>query len=334
MKIAVFDAETWERDVLRCLETEHAIVATDAPLSAANADRFTDAEILSTFIHSDLGRGVLMRFPDLKLIATRSTGYNHIAVDFCRERGIAVANVPTYGTNTVAEHSFALMLAIAHRLIDAADRTRRGDFSNVGLRGFDLFGKTLGVIGTGEIGRCVIRMAKGFDMKVLAFDTRPTPHLAHALGFDYVPLVELLAASDIITLHVPATPQTEAMIGDAEFARMKDGAVLINTARGSVVDTEALLRALSTGKLAAAGLDVLPEEPVMREEAELLRAYFRRAHNLDTLLADHILLRMRNVVITPHNAFNTTEAVRRILDTTCDNIRAFASGRPINLITG
>jgi D-lactate dehydrogenase len=334
MKIVVFEAEQWEQSAFAQFEQMHEVVFSAEALSAENAGQYADAAIISTFIYSQLDRDVLQQFSRLKMIATRSTGFDHIDTDYCAEQGVTVANVPSYGKNTIAEHAFALLLALSHRLIDVVDRTRRGDFSSKGLQGFDLRGKTIGVIGTGDIGEYAIRIAHGFGMEVLAFDVKPSHELASELGFRYVDLPELLANADIITLHVPANPATHHLLADDEFAQMKDGVILINTARGNVVDVQALVRALAEGKIAAAGLDVLPEEPVIREEAELLRSVSEREHNRDALLADHILLRLPNVIVTPHSAFNTREAVGRILDTTTANIAAFVRGEPQNVVAG
>jgi D-lactate dehydrogenase len=195
-------------------------------------------------------------------------------------------------------------------------------------------GRALGVVGTGTIGQKGIGSANGFQMDVMAFDVKPKPELAEQLGFRYASLEQVLAEADIVTLHVPANPKTRNLISTEQFNQMKPGVVLINTSRGQIVDVDALIRALAEGKVAAAGLDVLPEEPVMREEAELLRSVYRKCHNLDTLLADHVLLRLRNVVITPHSAFNTREAAQRILDTTAENIEQFTSGNPQNIVAG
>jgi len=334
VKIVAFEIEEWERPAFEPLQSEHDVAFVQERLTARNADSYRDAEILSPFIYSDLSRGVLQRFEGVRLIATRSTGFDHIDTTYCREQGITVCNVPTYGDNTVAEHVFALLLAISHRLVDSVNRTRRGEFSQEGLQGFDLRGKTLGVIGTGSIGRYVIEIARGFRMRVLAYDVVEDDELAIHLGFQYVPLDELLANSDVVTMHVPANEKTHHMISDDEFGKMKHGSVFINTARGEVVDIRALVRALATGQVSAAGLDVLPEEPTIREEAELLHSLFREEHDLQTLLADHILLRLRNVIITPHNAFNTREAIERILETTVQNIDAFPRGRPRNVVVG
>lgn len=332
MKIVIFEIEPWERQAFESLREEHELVYENGRLDSETALRHAEAEIISTFIYSSLDREVLGKFTRLKFIATRSTGLDHVDLETCSENGVKVANVPTYGENTVAEHVFALLLAISHHLIEAVDRTRRGDFSQAGLRGFDLQGKTMGIVGTGSIGRHTAQIAKGFGMDVIAFDVKPDEAAARQIGFRYVDFKEVLRRSDVLSLHVPANKKTRHMIAKDEFETMKDGAVLINTARGSIVDVRSLLNALSTGKIAAAGLDVLPEEPVIREEAELLRSAFTREHDLETLLADHILLRLRNVFITPHSAFNTREAVQRILDTTRANIDAFLSGKPENLV--
>lgn len=334
MKIVAFELEDWEREAFESLQEQHDVVFAHERLTADNVDQYSDAEIVSPFIYSDLSAEILERFDKLQLIATRSTGFDHIDTDYCRKHDINVSNVPVYGDNTVAEHVFALLLAISHRMIESVNRTRRGDFSQEGLQGFDLQGKTLGVIGTGSIGRCVIEIARGFGMRVLACDIAEDEELAIRLGFQYVELDDLLGQSDVVTLHVPANEKTRQMISEREFGIMKEGVVLINTARGEIVDIRALIGALSTGKVSAAGLDVLPDEPTIREEAELLRSVFREEHDLETLLAGHILLRLRNVIITPHNAFNTREAIERILETTVQNIQAFLQGAPQNVIVG
>jgi D-lactate dehydrogenase len=334
MKIVVFEVEEWERRAFDRLGAEHEIIFVSDLLTKDNMKQYADAEIVAPFIYSDLSSGVLKHLNRLKLIATRSTGFDHIDLEFCKKNTITVCNVPVYGDNTVAEHVFGLLLAISHNLIVAVDRTRRGDFSQTGLQGFDLLGKTLGVIGTGSIGRCVIEIAKGFRMNVVAFDVKQNNEWANKLGFRYMSMDELLATSDIITLHVPSNEKTRNLISGEAFAKMKDGVVLINTARGDIVDVKALVKAIADGKVAAAGLDVLPEESVIREEAELLYSAYRKKNVLENLLANHILLRLRNVIITPHSAFNTREAVERILNTTIENIISFMGGEPVNVVPG
>lgn len=333
MKIVVYEVEERERAIFERLYPGKFVMLPE-PLKEANAGEHADADIVSTFIYSDLKKEVLDQLPNLKLIATRSTGYEHIGTHLCAERGILISNVPSYGENTVAEHIFALLLSISHRMPEAIERAQRGSFSPIGLQGFDLGGKTFGCIGTGSIGKHAIKMAKGFDMDVLAFDLRPDTGFAVAMGFRYASLDRVLAESDVISLHVPSLRETKHMLNAAAFAKMKTGVVIINTARGDLIETNALIQALTSGKVAAAGLDVLPDEPMIREEAELINSIFTTAHHSDlrNLVANHVLLRMRNVVVTPHSAFNTREAVDRIAETTAANISAFLDGHPQNLV--
>jgi D-lactate dehydrogenase len=330
--MAVYEVEEWERKAFDALTGDHEIEFLADKATEDTASSLADVEVMSIFIYSRLTAEILKRFQNLKLIATRSTGFDHIDAEYCRENGITVCNVPTYGCSSVAEHVFGLLLAISHHLVEAIDRTRRGDFSLQGLTGFELSGKTLGVVGTGDIGECVVEIAKGFQMDMIAFDVAPREELVTRFGIRYADMDELLENADVITLHVPANEKTHHLISNTEFEKMREGVVLINTSRGSIVDIQALVGAISNGKVRAAGLDVLPEEPVIREEAELLRSVLHEQYNNTTLLADHILLRLRNVVITPHSAFNTGEAIQRIMDTTVDNIRAFARGEPRNVV--
>lgn len=278
MNIAIYELEDWERDAFDELADDHELTRLHVRLTPENAKEHSDAEVLSTFIYSDLSSRVLEQFEQLQHIATRSTGFDQIDLDYCKEKNIAVSNVPTYGTNTVAEHVFGLLLTISHRLYEAIDRTRKGDFSHQGLEGFDLHGKVFGVIGTGDIGLAAVRIARGFDMEVIAYDVVHNDQAASELGFSYVDMEELLGRSDIITLHVPGNENTRHMIAAEQFKMMKPGVVLINTSRGQVVENSALVRALAEGTVAGAGLDVLPEEPVIREEAELLRSVYNRKH--------------------------------------------------------
>lgn len=332
MKIHIFEVEDWERDYLARLDEQHELALHSESFRPEKADVCADAEAISTFIYSKFTEDALRKLENLKLIATRSTGFDHIPTGVCEERNITVCNVPSYGKNTVAEHVFGLLLTLSHNLESAVDRTRKGDFSQRGLQGFDLAGKTMGIVGTGDIGIETVRIARGFSMEVIAFDIAPNEEAAEELGFRYVDMDRLLRDADIVSLHVPSNEKTRHLLNTEAFNKMKDGAVLINTSRGDLIDTKALLRALGEGKLRGAGLDVLPEEPTIREEAELLRSVYEARHSLDTLLADHVLVHMRNVIVTPHSAFNTREAVQRILDTTMENIEAFAAGEPVNVV--
>lgn len=334
MKIHYFSGEAWEEAFVRAKLTDADITFHEGTFASHPELSDPEATVLSVFMESHIGEPEMARFPALKLIVTRSTGYDHVDLAAATARGVSVANVPTYGENTVAEFTFALLLALSRRVIDADERVREtGTFSSEGLRGFDLAGKTIGVIGCGHIGMHVIRMANGFGMKVLGFEAQPDPARAQEYNFSYASLPELLAESDIITLHVPYNPHTHHLINMDNIAAIKKGTYLINTARGAVVETDALVDALQKGILAGAALDVLEEEGELNEEATLLAAPHPNAEALKTALENHYLITHPRVIVTPHVAFNTTEAVERIIDTTIENIRSFGEGSPINIVT-
>jgi len=333
MKIAFFELEDWELEALRKTRFEgHTLELSAEPMSARGLARDGDADVVSTFIHSTLDRATLERLPKLKFIATRSTGFDHIDLAFCRERGIPVANVPSYGENTVAEHTFALILALSRNIHKAFVHTLARDIPFQALRGFDLAGKTLGVVGAGRIGLHAIKIAKGFGMQVVAYDLRRESLLAEVLNFRYVSLDELLAASDIISLHCPYTPRTHHLLNLENIRKVKRGALLVNTARGGLVDPAALTQALDEGILAGAALDVLEGEELLKDERQILEQPLAQ-DKLRMLLLNHSLLNRDNVVITPHIAFNSREAVERILSTTVENIRAFLAGSPQNVVS-
>ncbi|WOB10898.1 NAD(P)-dependent oxidoreductase [Piscinibacter gummiphilus] len=280
------------------------------------------AQVLCVFVRTPVTRELLQRMPALQLVATRSAGVDHVDLDACRERNIAVVHVPDYGAATVAEHTFALLLALARHLFEARARALRGSFSYRGLTGFELEGKVLGVVGCGRIGTHVARIARGFGMKVLAFD--PRPEVAISLGIDLVGWSELLERSDILSLHVPLTPETHHLLDDNAFARIKPGVVLLNTARGGLIDEEALLRALDRGAVSAAGLDVLEHEGGTSPEAPMGCEGLGCDRGWET---SHPLLSHPRVLATPHVGFNTREAVARILHETIDNIAAWQAGQ-------
>ena len=326
MPIAFFEIrEAWERDYLEARLPGEAMRFSPEPLTADTAAAAGDADAVSVFVHSRVDAAVLERLPALRLIATRSTGFDHVDLSACAARNVRVANVPRYGENTVAEHTFGLILNLSRRIHRAIERARAHDFSLGGLEGIDLRGRTLGVVGAGAIGLHVIRIGKALGMEVLAFDAQPQPLLTEVLGFRYVPLEELLAAADVVTLHVPLGPATRHLMNRERFARMKRGALLVNTARGAVVDTEALLWALEEGIVAGAGLDVLEGEELLAEERHMFRTPESEAQ-LQQLLHGHRLLAREDVIVTPHMAWYSREARERILEVTAANLRAFRSG--------
>jgi D-lactate dehydrogenase len=331
MKIAVFEVEPWEQRYLaRAFPDEH-VRFFEQPLDEQSVKLVGDTEILSVFIHSYVNGELLRQLPDLRFIATRSTGYDHIDLDACNEREILVSNVPHYGETTVAEHTFGLMLSLSRRIHKAYLRTTHGDFSLQGLQGFDLKDKTLGVVGGGSIGLHVIRIARGFGMKALVYDPRENRLISEVLDFQYTSLDDLLRRSDIISLHAPYMPQTHHLINRDNLQLVKHGALLINTARGGLVDTEALIWALDEGILGGVGLDVLEGEDIIQEETQLLRQAGVE-DKMRLLLRQYALLRREDVVVTPHIGFYSREAVHRILDTTIENVNGFLEGRPMNML--
>jgi D-lactate dehydrogenase len=331
MNIACFETTPTDSDRLAAALPGHELRFFPEPLTEQNADLAKDCEAISVFIYSELTEKTLSILPGLRSIATRSTGFDHIDLDACRKRGITVMNVPSYGENTVAEHTFALILALSRNVHKSYARGQKGDYSIDGLMGFDLAGRTLGVIGTGRIGMHVIRIAKGFGMHVLAYDTRRDVFLSEILHFRYAELGEVFESSDIVTLHIPLLESTRHFMDHDKISRMKHGSLLINTSRGGIIDNQALIKGLNDGILAGAGLDVIEGEEHIREENQCLhkncsaRKAEHAAENRDLLSRD-------NVVYTPHIGFYSQEALLRILDTTAENLRAFADGRPANTV--
>lgn len=330
--LAFFELEEWEEKYIARKLRGNNITLVRGHLDEGNVAKAADAEMLSVFIYSRIGKKELDAMPNLRLIATRSTGFDHVDLKECASRGITVCNVPAYGSETVAEHTMALILALVKKLVPSIERTRRGDFTLQGLRTFDLEKKTLGIVGLGKIGRHTARMARSFGMKVIAYSPHASEEEAKKLRCRLVGLDELLAKSDIVSLHAPITAENRHMINAETIAKMKDGVILVNTARGGLVDAKALLAALDSGKIAAAGLDALEEECNIKEERQILSPQFAGECDLKAVLANHMLLNKPNVIITPHNAFNSNEALRRILDTTVENIKAFQKGAPVNTV--
>jgi D-lactate dehydrogenase len=332
MKISFFETKDWERDYLTSKLEGNELSFFSEPMSADNIEFVKNAEIISLFIYTNINKDILESLPDLKFITTRSTGFDHIDVAFAKAKNVLVSNVPFYGENTVAEHTFALILTLSRKIFQSLEKVKRGDFSLEGLMGFDLKGKTIGIVGLGHIGQHVARIANGFEMNILAYDMRQDKKLAKQFGIKYVSLEDILKNSDIITLHCPLNPATQHLINLDNIKLIKKGAYLINTARGGLIDTTALLQALNDKTLAGAGLDVLEEECFIKEEAELLSNINSKTCDMQTMLENHVLLLKENVVITPHSAFDSKEALERILDTTIENINAFAKNKPINIV--
>jgi D-lactate dehydrogenase len=340
MRVAFFEVKDWERAYLTERLPHDTPYFDSGTVSAPGAGSQTnpasglgsrDIDALSVFIHSQVTPEVIEGLPNLKFVATRSTGFDHIDGNACRTRGIVVSNVPSYGENTVAEHTMALLLMMSRKVHRSVAQVRSGRVDLAELTGFDLQGKTIGVIGAGHIGLHVIRIARGFGMRVLAYDVRSESFLADLLGFSYASMDQLLAESDIVTLHCPLTEKTHHLLGRAQFSRMKRGALLINTSRGGLVDTDALVGALEGGRLGGAGLDVLEGEELIQEEKQLLQQPLD-VERLRAAVRNRVLLSREDVVFTPHNAFNSQEALTRILEVTLTNLEAFRAGQPVHRV--
>jgi len=323
-KIAFFGVKSWERKIIERKISEIdvtgiGIFEKEVQDDLELAGRY---EVLSVFIYSKLDKTILDKLPKLTMIAARSTGLDHIDLAECVKRKITVANVPTYGSNTVAEFALALMLAVAKKIVPANQSVEEGEFSPDGLTGIDLYGKTLGVIGVGKIGQNMIRMAKGLGMNVIGVEKTQELTLSKKLGFKYVSLEECLKLSDVVSLHVPLYAETKHLINKKNIKLMKPGAILINTSRGAVVEVEAIVWALNNGILRGAGLDVTEEESQVENISMVMSSRPNKAE-LQNVLSFHLLRDRDDVVFTPHNAFNTEEAIERIVTTTVENINKF-----------
>lgn len=306
-------------------DTNHNCEFVEEPLDVNNLN--SKAEVISIFVGNKISREMMEKMPNLKLIACRSTGFDHVDLSAAADLGVTVTNVPRYGEVTVAEYTIALLLSLSRRLPEGEAAVKEGNIELENLRGFDLQGKTLGIIGTGRIGQHVAKIARGFDMKIVAYDLYPNQKVAEELGFQYVSLDEI-AQSDIISLHAPGTPETHHIVSEAFLARVKPSAVIINTARGELIDTVALEQALVQNRLAGAALDVLEYEPLLsvKDSASLT------SEDQTQWTALESLKKMPQVIITPHNAFNSHEAVGRIQSTTAQNIIDFFNGKTPNKV--
>jgi D-lactate dehydrogenase len=325
-KIGVFQIQGWEADYLKEALTKAGLECDFYQQGVDSLPLKNDYDAISVFVGPKVDAKAIDYFPNLKAITTRSTGFDHIDLAYARSKSISLGYVPYYGENTVAEFAMGLMLTLSRKLYWNIDRIKREDkFSFEGLTGVDLKGKTLGVIGAGHIGQHLIKMAKGFEMNVIAFDRTAKPELAAQLGFEYKTLDEVLEQSDFISLHLFYAPETHHVINKSNIGKIKKGAYLINTARGPLVETEALVAALKDGTLAGAGLDVLEEEDILKDEMGYWLKFEKTAEpsNMENILYNHILMDMPNVIITPHNAFNTKEAITRILDADIANLTEF-----------
>ena len=333
MKIAFFETDFEEevaiKDRLKGIKAEFFF--TQERIEKKHLRSIKDCDILSVFIYSELDSEILSELKNLKIIATRSTGFDHIDMNYCKKKNILVCNVPNYGENTVAEHTFALLLTVSRRLKQSYEKAKIGDLNLDGLMGWDLKNKIIGIIGFGNIGKHVARIAKGFEMKVLVYDIKKNKKLQKRFGFKYTSFYKLLGNSDVITIHVPLVKETHHLINKKTIIKIKKGAVLINTSRGAVVETDAIIKGLKENIFSSVCLDVLEEEPLIKEEYQLLSKKFSNKE-LANVIKNHLLLKLDNVVISPHCAFYSREAIERIRDVTASNILGFIKNKIKNKV--
>jgi len=321
MRVAFFSAQAYDRQFFDAANREagHELAYFETRLSEVTAPLAAGFPAVCAFVNDSLKAPVLeaLAAGGTRLIALRSAGFNHVDLDAARRLGFTVARVPAYSPHAVAEHAVALMLTLNRKLHRAYHRIREGNFSLDGLLGFDVHGKTVGVVGTGQIGSIVARILHGFGCRLVGYDLKPSDE-CRALGLAYVALEEVWSLSDIVTLHAPLTPATRHMIDAAALSRMKRGVMVVNTGRGALLDTRAVIDALKSGHVGALGLDVYEEEEQL---------FFRDLS--DQVILDDVfarLLTFPNVVITGHQGFFTQEALHAIASTTLENIGAFERG--------
>lgn len=331
----IYSYDTTELDKQQLSEalkaTDHHWEYITDKIEPANCN--PDAEVISVFVTSSVTRQVIEAMPKLKLISCRSTGFNNIDFQAAEEHGITVTNVPTYGEATVAEYAFTLLLALTRKIPEVL-ATENEQFTSQDLIGHDLEGKIFGAIGTGHIGQRALKMANGFSMNAIAYDAFPRPELQEGFHFTYVGLDELLAQADVVSLHTPYLPSTHHIMNKERLGKMKPGAILINTARGELVDTNALIEALDGGHLGGAAIDVIEGESLLNyhEETALLRSDTLPEAVLRHSVEISALQKMPNVIVSPHNAFNTVEAIARINQTAAQNIVDYWYGNTPNKV--
>ncbi|WP_374354046.1 2-hydroxyacid dehydrogenase [Chitinimonas sp.] len=325
MRIAVFDAHSYDRQALNEANVRfaHQLSFFEARLNQATAPLAAGFAAVCPFVNCRLDQDCLKQLAQggTRLIALRAAGFNGIDIAAARALGLTVMRVPAYSPHAVAEHAFALLLTLVRKTHRAHARVREANFALDGLVGFDLYGKTFGVVGAGKIGQVAATIARGFGCRVLLADPHPDPAFVQSLAAHVVALPQLLAEADIVSLHLPLTPDSRHLIDAAALAAMKPGAILINTSRGAIIDSGALLDALKQGRLGGVGLDVYElEEGVFFEDLS------------NTGFKDDVLARLTtfpNVLITSHQGFLTHEALANIAHTTLDNARAFEAGEPL-----
>jgi D-lactate dehydrogenase len=335
--LAIFDVDKKEIDILsKALEeTGHELRFYQRQMDMNSVHDNEDIVGIAMFIRPQITSTLLDHLPRLKIISAMSTGYDHIDLQACKARNVTVCNVPDYADNTVAEYAFGLIVSLLRKFRPTFDRINRGIFSRTGLLGTDIKGKTLGLVGAGRIGSHMARLGCAYGMKVIAHDLHPKTDLLEGGNVEFKCIEIVLSEADVISLHVPYNASTHHMINEERLRLFKPSAFLINTSRGKVVDTKALADALREGRLAGAALDTFEgtEMEILVEE-EMLRRDDLTAMTLRHAWDEYSIMHSERVILTPYNAFNTEEALERIVTTTAKNINAYFSGHPQNVVTG
>lgn len=320
MKIAFFSSKIYDKIYFNRYNTYHELKYFENPLNAESVDLTNGYDGVCVFVNDQLNAEVIAQLAarNIKIIALRCAGFNNVDLQAAQKHGITVVRVPAYSPHAVAEHAVALIMTLNRKTHKAYNRVREGNFSLERLTGFDLNGKTVGVVGTGKIGEAFAFIMKGFGCKVLAYDIHPNPVLINA-GIQFVELDELFAQSDVISLHCPLTPQTNHLINSESLEKMKSNTMLINTSRGGLIDTKAVINALKNGKLGYLGIDVY------EQEADLFFNDFS-----ESIIQDDMLMRLMsfpNVLITAHQGFFTEEALTQIAQVTLQNLSDFENNQ-------
>lgn len=325
-KIVFYDVTETENNVFDSLKAENEVVLINDSISEDNL--VADADVISVFVSSTVTKQLIDKFNNLKLIACRSTGFNNIDVSACQSRNISIVNVPTYGERTVAEYTFALILALSRKILPSVEQTKQGVINSSLVHGHDLFGKTIGIVGLGRIGKNVAKLAEAFGMTVVAYDPFATEASINDFSLSLLELPDLLKVSDFVSVHAPLTKDNKHLFDKHLFDQMKKGSIFINTARGELMVTSDLIEALQTGPISGAGIDVLEGENLvdLNEEEILLKKGRVSTELLQEAVANNVLVKMPSAIVTAHNAYNTGEAIRRINTTTKVNIEAFLRG--------
>jgi D-lactate dehydrogenase len=321
MKIAVFSSKSYDRTFLEAANSDHELIFFEPRLTAATAPLATGFAAVCVFINDQLQADTLRQLAQqgTRLIALRSAGFNNVDLAIAAELNLTVVRVPAYSPHAVAEHAVGLILMLNRKLNRAYNRVREDNFSLEGLLGFDLHGATVGIVGTGKIGLCFAQIMNGFGCRLLAYDVVQNPECLK-LGVQYVPFSELLSAADVVSLHCPLMPETHHLIKTETIGLLKPGMMLINTSRGGLIDTAAVIAGIKSGQIGYLGIDVYEQEEDL---------FFEDLSN--TIVQDdtfQLLQSFPNVVITAHQAFFTREALQNIAETTLGNVSDFESGRP------